>query len=548
MKKRAKMGRRRPPSSGLRPPSPPGEGTAAGAGGRGPVVRSVPRSVPRPGVKFAELDSRQKAAFESPSGFGRLFLKIPLTDRQAAACDSFAPNGSHVSVLCCNEAGKTTKIMATVILWHLTVFPRRGENGGVTATSGSWSQITNQLMPALHSHSHRFPRWHFQDREIKRDGFPNFMAYSCAQPGRAEGFHGSLETPLLMLFDECKSVADGIIRAGEDRCRPQRMGLLSSPGFALGKFYASHTTEAAYWTRHKLTVDDCPWIDRDEMRRVITRAGGGDYERGLQDPFIRSAYFAEFMPFVEGGLISLSDIEECLADPPGARPGERHARLDFAAGGDENAIGMRVGNRVWIADAWRDKNTMSAVGRFIRGLEKLKADFGLRPEEVEGDADGNGRGMVDRIRECGWPILDYHANSQAFDPTKFRNRESENWYNGTETIRERKIVLPEDAELKGQLCDRLGKFESNGRRWIESKPDLFRRQARDGRPSRSPDRAEVILGAMARLPAVGSMAMQTGEPGRPEWMAGPDLGKPWRDDADEGMSVPEEVLRGFDAG
>lgn len=517
-------------------PSPPAEREK----NRAPAVV---RAEPRAGVKFSELSDQQKSAFGSPSGFGRLFLKIPLTKKQAAACDAFAANGAHVSVLCCNEAGKTTKIMATVILWHLTVFPRRGENGGVTATSGSWSQIINQLMPALHSHSHRFPKWQFQDREIKREGVPNFMAYSTAQPGRAEGFHGALENPLMMLFDECKSVSDAIIRAGEDRCRPQRMGLFSSPGFAAGKFYASHTSEAAYWARHKMTVEDCPWIDRAEMKRVIARAGGGDYERGLQDPFIRSAYFAEFMPFLADSVISLAEIEECLADPPTPRGSERHAFCDFAAGGDENVLAVRQGNRVWIEDAWRDTNTMAAVGRFIQNFVRLRERLGLRPEEIEGDADGLGGPMVQRIQEAGWPILPYHANSTPFEPDKFYDRASENWYRGCEQIQRRQVVLADDADAKGQMVDRRQPPHSSGLIKVESKKDMFRRQAAEGRPQRSPDRAEAIFNALARPPEAGSRSLVAREKGPHDW--GPDLGRPLG--AAE-PSVPEEVLRGFDAG
>jgi len=498
-------------------------------------------------VKPGEMTVAQRRAFSTPSGFGKYFLKIPLTDAQAAAADAFLPNRAHVSALCCNEAGKTTKVMATVVLWHLTIFPRRGENGGVTATSGSWQQITNQLMPALKSHAHKFPNsWQFLDTEIKIDGFPNFMAYSCTNAGRAEGFHGSEDTPLMMLFDECKSVGDSIIRAGEDRCRPQRMGLLSSPGFTMGKFYQSHTSEAAYWSRHKITVDHCPWIDRVEMKRVIERAGGGDYERGLQDPFIRSAYFAEFMPFVQDSLIGLPEIEECLADPPQRRPGERHAFCDFAAGGDENVVAVRVGNKVTIPDAWRDRNTMSAVGRFVQNFVKLREEIGLRPEEIEGDNDGLGNPIVSRLKEIWWEILPFHSNARAFDPQKFRNRSSELWFDGTDMIKDRKVILPDDADLKGQLVDRIGKAESSGRRWIESKDDLFRRQSRDQRPQRSPDRADAVLGAMGKLPTMQTLNIGGGSQERSPWHDDPDIG-PGLTERQQ-YSVSEEVLRGFDAG
>lgn len=489
-------------------------------------------------VPYAQLPEMAKRALETPAGFGRHYLKIPLTERQAAAADAFINPRARVSVLCCNEAGKTTKILPSVIFWHLFHFPRMGENGGVTVTSGAWNQIEQQLMPALHQYRSRFPHsWQFLDTEIKISGVPNLMAYACVQPGRAEGFHGSKETPLMMLFDECKSVADDIIQAGEDRCRPQRLGLLSSPGFAMGKFYRTHTSEAAFWSRFKITVEDCPWIDPKAMRRVIEREGGGDYERGLQAPIIRSAYWAEFMPFVQDSLISLAEIEACLADPPAYRPGERHAFCDFAAGGDENVLAVRQGNRVWIADAWRERDTMSAVGRFVQHFVRLKKEIALRPEEIEGDYDGLGKGFVDRMHELDWPILPFLSNGTALNPQRYRNRISEVWFTGIQSIQQRKTLLCDDDDLKGQLVDRTRRAESSGRQWVESKEDLFRRQARDGRPQRSPDRADAVLGAMAPRPVVGTVSLGTPPPDSP-WANDPDY-----DDRRE-VWVPEDLLRG----
>ncbi len=510
------------------------------------VFAIVPPSA-GPVVPFSQIPPERRAPYATPAMFGVKVLGIPLTEKQQRIVNALAPTRSASSVVCCNEAGKTTKMICTLILWHVCVFPRRGENGGVITTSGSWAQIKNQLVPALKGYQSKFPRWDFQDVEIKRDGIPNWMAFSVTNPGRAEGFHGSPTDPLMAIVDEAKSVKDDIFRTIEDRCRPQRTGYFSSPGFSMGRFHESHTTAAASYDRHKVTVDDCPWVDRLEMKRLIAKAGGGDYERGLADPWIRSAYFAEFMPFVEDSLVALSDIEEALADPPSPRPGQRHGWCDFAAGGDENVFALAVGNRVMLRDAWRDRNTMAAAGRFVMNFERARQEFGLRPEEIEGDADGLGRPVVDRIREVGWPILDFHAESRAFEPDKFVNRASEIWCNGCEAIKGRKWLLPDDPDLKGQLVDRQVKPHSSGKRRVESKQDLFRRQARDGRPSRSPDRADALLGAMAPLPMIGAMSLVGSEPERSPYDSSPWAGKPLDADTSE-MSVPEEVLRGFDAG
>lgn len=494
-------------------------------------------------VGFDKLSPKQRAAFATPKGFARAYLGMNLTPKQEAVLDSMAPTGAHVSGLFPNEGGKTTRVIPAFILWHLTVFRRRGENGGVTTTSGSWGQIENQLVPALKSHAHRFPKWDFNDAEIKIDGIPNWMAYSTLQPGRAEGFHGHAEHPLACLVDESKSVRDGIFKAIEERCHPQRVGYFSSAGYSMGTFFESQNGNRRFYSCHKMTVEDCPWIDRGEMERLILKAGGGDREKGLLDPLIRAAYFSEFMPFVEGGLLSMADIEECLADPPKQMHGGRHVFCDFAAGGDENVLAVRNGNRVWIQDAWRDKNTMSAVGRFIVGFQKLKKEIGLRAQEIEGDADGMGKPVCDRIREAGWDILDFHGGAAAHDGSRFKNRVSECWFTGADGITERKLIIPDDAEMKAQMLDRQARYDSSGLRWLESKDDLFRRQGKETRPKRSPDRADAVFGAAAGLPVLQGVNLIRGAEQAGPWANDPDMGG-----VHEEAGVPEEILRGFDAG
>ena len=78
--------------------------------------------------------------------------------------------------------------------------------------------------------------------------------------------------------------------------------------------------------------------------------------------------FAEFMSMGEdGAVIPLGFVERCLANPPTfAGAGTVKAFCDFAAGGDENVLAVRRGNKVDIIAAWREKDTMRTVGRFIQ--------------------------------------------------------------------------------------------------------------------------------------------------------------------------------------
>ena len=105
---------------------------------------------------------------------------------------------------------------------------------------------------------------------------------------------------------------------------------------------------------------------------------------------------------------------------------DRHVALDFAAGGDENVIVIRRGNIIEIIKSWRERDTMLMARQMIEELDKLKALYSIRPNEVSGDADGLGLPVIQRMAELGWKINEFHGNSTAKDLT-CKNRITDCW-------------------------------------------------------------------------------------------------------------------------
>lgn len=521
-------------------------------GSAGPAVGAAR---PARSIAVRELSRRQQEAFNTPSGFARLFLGMDLYQEQEHMLDAFGPSGAAVSIRTANEYGKTTRLIAPAILWHASVFPQEGPTGGCISTSGSWPQVTTQLVPALKRFAHKFPRWDFQATQINEGSTVKWLGFSTNDAGRAEGFHGTRECPLMAMVDEAKTVQDDIIKMIETRCRPQRMGLLSSAGYAELEFYRSQTVNAGLYRCFKVAAAARPSAGVETLRdhmlvkhlnyqvldRIILKEGGGDWDRGLKSALVNSSIFAEFMEFVEGAVLSLSDVERCLGTPPAPRAGERHGRCDFAGGGDENCFALRVGNRVQIRDAWVDRDTLSAAGRFVKNFVQARDEFGLRADEIDGDADGMGAVMVRDIAALGWEIGAFHGGAPAAAAARYKNRVSEEWHEGAEQIRRCQVVLPDDAVLKVQLTNRKAKVDlmgkPPGRLWLESKDDLKRRGVA------SPDRADAALGCMAPLRARGSTSSERDNRTQSD--------NPWADDyapAGAEMRVSEELLRGMDAG
>jgi hypothetical protein len=378
--------------------------------------------------------------------------------------------GAAVAVRAANGSGKTCRIAAPVALWHASVFP-----GSLTiCTAGVYRQVSEQLFPAIRSHAHKFPGWTFNECEVVTHHGSRILGFSTDDPGRFEGWHND---HLLMILDEAKSISDSIFESVE-RCQPTRLLLLSSPGGCNGFFYQAFNERRKFFTQHTVTAFDCPHVSPAWIQEQIEKYG-------KEHPLIRSMIFAEFMASGEDGtVIPVTLLERCLTNPPVfADNGEVQGFCDFAAGGDENVLAIRRGNRVEIAAAWREKDTMKAVGRFIQ----LFRSQNLSPDEISADEGGLGRVMCDALDEAGWPVNRVNNGAPANHPDNYSNSAAEVWYEARTQIERQRVILPKDKELFAQITSRLGWADSKGRLALETKADLRAR----GLPS--PDRAEAVL-------------------------------------------------------
>ena len=418
----------------------------------------------RAGLRPIELEG-----LSSLNGFVRGLLQLDSyewADRIFADLDR---RGAAVAVKACNGAGKTCRIAAPVALWHASVFP-----GSLTiCTAGVYRQVKEQLFPAIHAHAHRFKGWTFNECELVTHHGSRVLGFSTDEPGKFEGWHGQL----LMILDEAKSIPDTIFEAVE-RCQPTRLLLLSSPGGCSGAFYQAFNERRKFFRQHTVTAVDCPHISPAWVAEQIEKYGE-------QHPLIRSMIFAEFMASGEDGtVIPVTLLERCLTNPPAFDDnGEVQAFCDFAAGGDENVLAIRRGNRVEIAATWREKDTMKAVGRFIQ----LFRVHNLSPDDISADEGGLGRVMCDALDEAGWPVNRVNNGAPANHPDDYANLAAEVWYEARTQIERQRVILPKDKELFAQITSRLGWADSKGRLALEAKANLR------ARGLSSPDRAEAVL-------------------------------------------------------
>ena len=163
---------------------------------------------------------------------------------------------------------------------------------------------------------------------------------------------------------------------------------------------------------------------------------------------------------------------------------------------DRTAIIRRKGRVAYNLETHFNLNTMELVGAIRRIIDKE------RPAKVCIDCIGIGAGIVDRLLEIGYEVVEgINVARSANDKDKFRNLRAELWHDMREWMaQDSPIQIPDSDELLGDLTSLGYKFDSSGRLQIESKDELRKRGMK------SPDTAD----ALALTFSVGDFLNQSG--------------------------------------
>jgi hypothetical protein len=205
----------------------------------------------------------------------------------------------------------------------------------------------------------------------------------------------------------------------------------------------------------------------------------------LKDSVSRIKHGAEWLYDAGDSMISLEHVRALLSDPPAAVAGKVTGFCDFAGSGDESVLAVCEGNSVRIVDAWRHRDTMHSVGKFLSLFRKL----GLRSYEIGGD-EGYRHQLMDRMAEEGYWLKRVSNGAAAAKPNLYANLAAEWWSVVGELVEHRKIVLAADEKLVAQLTSRRKLYDSKGREKLESKAEMR------ARGLESPDRADAVIGAV----------------------------------------------------
>jgi hypothetical protein len=385
--------------------------------------------------------------------------------------------GSPTAIVAANGSGKTSTILTPAALWCLHTWPL----AKVVVTSASHSQLEKQFFGELSRYQNHilFRGWKFLASEIQSGQGGYIVGVSVDNPGRMEGFHEGVDSPLMIIADEAKSVANLVFTA-IDKCRHTFKVYASSAGPAVGRFYECFTTRRDYW--HCITVksSDCPHIPKALIDR--DRAMDGE----ASDEF-RTKHLAEFVGADGRSCIRAEDVRLAIDSPPDYEDGPCAYFIDWSAtaDGDFIVVSKWSGNRGEILLVFRDTPVQS-----VRRVAAFLKERGIN--EVYADGGGVGIPMNDQLWEATGKLVNVRAvnnGSQANDPEAYANLSAEVWCEFGRELEKRKLILPNDGELVKQLTGRRRTYDDRNRVRLESKATMRAR----GLPS--PDLADSLIGS-----------------------------------------------------
>lgn len=421
------------------------------------------------------------------TGFAKLELGLDLYGWQAksllplewATGPGIGPgaNRQNIAIVTPNGSGKDERIIPVAAYWWLFYHPR----GRVIITTKSDNQLDNQTLPNLKRHYRKFgwsdpvdsPRF-----TLTTPTGGSLIAFVTNKGVRVEGNHSRPGEPLLMIVNEAKSI-DPDIWVGIDRCTPDVLMLLSSPGGREGRFYDCFSKLAHLYHRTMVGLKDCPHITQAKIDATIATYGPND-------PVTLSILYGQFMKSQEGihWCLTPEEYESCLNFPPVHKPGFKYGFFDFAEGRAENVLVIRNGNKYDIADAWRDHNEDAVVGRAIYLLNK----HGLK--NGHWGADAAAKSILDKMASSGYVGARKNFGTRLKDSI-YKSWGAKAWLEGCKKIRDREVIIPNDGVLISQTTKRKRIFQPDGRQAVEEKLVMFKE-----RQLESPDRADALFGCM----------------------------------------------------
>lgn len=312
------------------------------------------------------------------------------------------------------------------------------------------------------------------------------------------GLHAANSTPFY-IFDEASAVPDVIWEVSDGGLtdgEPMRL-VFGNPTRNSGKFFECFNRNKHRWLTNQIDSRHVAGTNKELFAQWVS-----DY--GEDSDFVRVRVRGVFpragsMQFIGSDIVRAAMANNHMLYVYDHMP--RVLGVDVARfGDDQSVIVRRQGRKVWPLRKFRGMDTMALANAVV---EEIRA---FAPAATFVDGIGVGAGVVDRLRQLGYNVIDVQSGARANDGVLYRNKRAEMWGNMRVWLQEDGPDLPDDRDLESALTGLEYGYTVGGQIQLESKQDA------KARGLASPDEADAIAMTFAEPIAVDAgRAYATGQ-------------------------------------
>jgi hypothetical protein len=291
----------------------------------------------------------------------------------------------------------------------------------------------------------------------------------------SEAFAGTHEESVLIVFDEASKIADKIweVTDGVLTTKKNIWCVFGNGTRNNGRFYECFKKTSG-WKTWQIDSRTCKAANRAYLDKLVEQYGGEDTDQArvrVRGLFPRAA---------TRQLISTEAVEKCQQhEAEGYELMPKLLGVDIARFGENSSVMQyRQGRKVFEPIVMPKCDLMQTAALIA---EEIKRG---RPMQVFVDGSGIGAGVVDRLRQLNFPVVDVNFGNASLNP-RFLNKRAESWWEMKEFI-EGLCELPRDKRLQEELTCVEYDFTDKGRIRLDRKSDIMEQYGF------SPDRADAL--------------------------------------------------------
>lgn len=373
----------------------------------------------------------------------------------------------RIAVASGHGIGKSA-LIAWIVLWFISTRPHPQivvtANTKTQLITKTWRELAKWQGLAINGHWFQHTATKFFYRAHPETWFAACVPWSENNP---DAFAGTHERHVLVIYDEASNIADVIWETTE--------GAMSQPGAFwisfgnpirnTGAFHKCfHAWRNRWWTK-QVDSRDAKMVDKAWAQELIDTYGE-------DSDFVRIRVKGQFPRAASNQFISLEDAEAArgrLYNPDIYKRAAKILSLDVARfGDDQSAMIKRQGLQAFGLKKWRELDTMTLSGLVAQEIDAW------RPDAVFVDGVGIGAGVVDRLRQLGFQVIEVIAGAKAADSARYFNKRAEMWGN----MRDWLVAgggIPDDQGLIDDLVGVQYQIRSDATIQLERKEDMKKR-------------------------------------------------------------------------